>query len=155
MCVAVDFTNLLPRKTLQSAHINNHSSPVSEYSRSSMSGSGNGSHCSSCTHPSLTIPSTPLLWLAFYHIRSTSLSPSLVLLPLLGTAIDVFEFYFKKYASHSETCVVSWALVETRHPSIIPQVQESAKRWTLGCVNPAFWLPLATGSEFTQPTAHL
>ena len=31
----------------------------------------------------------------------------------------------------------------------------SAKRWTQGCVNPASWLPLATGGMFTQPRAHL
>ena len=29
----------------------------------------------------------------------------------------------------------------------------SAKRWALGCVNFAFWLPLAAGGEFTQPRA--
>ena len=36
-------------------------------------------------------------------------------------------------------------------------VQGSAKRWALGCMNPASLLPLATGSEFTQPRgrAHL
>ena len=25
----------------------------------------------------------------------------------------------------------------------------------LGCVNPASWLPLAAGGEFTQPSLHL
>ena len=30
-----------------------------------------------------------------------------------------------------------------------------AKWWALGCVNPAFWLSLAAGGEFTQPGAHL
>ena len=35
------------------------------------------------------------------------------------------------------------------------RVQGSAKRWFLGCVNPAFWLPLAEGGEFMQPRAHL
>ena len=35
-----------------------------------------------------------------------------------------------------------------------PVLQGSAKRWTLGCVNPASWLSLAAGDEFTQPTAH-
>ena len=34
-------------------------------------------------------------------------------------------------------------------------VQRWVMRWTLGCVNPASWLPLATGREFTQPRAHL
>ena len=28
----------------------------------------------------------------------------------------------------------------------------SGKRWAVGCVIPASWLPLATGGEFTQPT---
>ena len=32
-------------------------------------------------------------------------------------------------------------------------IQGSAKRWALGCVNSAFWLPLAAGGEFTQPRA--
>ena len=35
------------------------------------------------------------------------------------------------------------------------QIQRWAIRWSLGCVNPASWLPLATGCEFTQPRAHL
>ena len=30
-----------------------------------------------------------------------------------------------------------------------------AIRWALGCVNPASWLPLAAGREFTQPRDHL
>ena len=34
------------------------------------------------------------------------------------------------------------------------QVQGWAKEWALGCVNPASWLPLAAGGEFTQPRAH-
>ena len=34
-------------------------------------------------------------------------------------------------------------------------VQGSANRWALGCVNPAPWLPLASGGEFTQTRAHL
>ena len=35
-------------------------------------------------------------------------------------------------------------------------IQSCDIRWTLGCVNPATWLPLATGrQEFTQPRAHL
>ena len=34
-------------------------------------------------------------------------------------------------------------------------MQGSAKRWALGRVNPAPWLPLAAGGEFTQPRAHL
>ena len=34
-------------------------------------------------------------------------------------------------------------------------VQGWAKEWSLGCVIPASWLPLAAGGEFTQPTAHL
>ena len=34
-------------------------------------------------------------------------------------------------------------------------VQGSAKRWALGCVNPASRFHLATGHEFTQPRAHL
>ena len=29
-----------------------------------------------------------------------------------------------------------------------------AKEWTLGCVNPTSWLPLADEGEFTQPRAH-
>ena len=29
-----------------------------------------------------------------------------------------------------------------------------AIRWSLGCVNPASWLPLAAGCEFTQPRDH-
>ena len=58
-----------------------------------------------------TLHSSPLAGFLSHPIYF-SLSLSLVLLPLLGTVIDVFEFYFKKYASHLETCVVSWALVE-------------------------------------------
>ena len=62
-----------------------------------------------------TLHSSPLAgWLSITSDLLLSLSLSLVLLPLLGTVIDVFEFYFKKYASHLETCVVSWALVEMR-----------------------------------------
>ena len=34
------------------------------------------------------------------------------------------------------------------------RIQGSAKRLTLGCVNPTSWLPLAAG-HFTQPRAHL
>ena len=29
------------------------------------------------------------------------------------------------------------------------------EEWSLGCVNPASWLPLAAGDEFTQPRARL
>ena len=32
------------------------------------------------------------------------------------------------------------------HPIVIGNVQESAKRWALGCVNPNSWLRLATGA---------
>ena len=28
-------------------------------------------------------------------------------------------------------------------------------RWSLGCVKPASWLPLAVEGKFTQPRAHL
>ena len=34
-------------------------------------------------------------------------------------------------------------------------LQGSAVRWSLGCVNPASWPPLAAGSEFIQPRAYL
>ena len=34
-------------------------------------------------------------------------------------------------------------------------VQRWAIRWALGCVNPASWVPLATGHGFTQPRVHL
>ena len=34
-------------------------------------------------------------------------------------------------------------------------LQSWANEWSLGCMNPASLLPLATGSEFTQPRAHL
>ena len=34
-------------------------------------------------------------------------------------------------------------------------VQRWAKKCSLGCVNPASWLPLAAGHEFTQPRANL
>ena len=34
-------------------------------------------------------------------------------------------------------------------------VQGSAIRWSLGCMNPASWLTLAAGDEFTQHKAHL
>ena len=34
-------------------------------------------------------------------------------------------------------------------------VQGSAIRWALGCVNPASWFPLAVGGKFTQPRVHL
>ena len=37
----------------------------------------------------------------------------------------------------------------------VSDVQGSAKRWTLVCVIPASWLPLAVGREFTQPRTHL
>ena len=33
-------------------------------------------------------------------------------------------------------------------------VQRWDKEWTLGCVNPASWLSLAAGGEFTQPRVH-
>ena len=33
-------------------------------------------------------------------------------------------------------------------------LQESVRKWSLGCVNPASSLPLAAGHEFTQPRAH-
>ena len=33
-------------------------------------------------------------------------------------------------------------------------LQGWAKEWTLGCVNPASWLPLVAGGEFTQPRDH-
>ena len=33
-------------------------------------------------------------------------------------------------------------------------VQGSAKEWSLGCVIPASWLPLAAGVGFTQPRDH-
>ena len=34
-------------------------------------------------------------------------------------------------------------------------IQGSAKRWALGCVIPASWVPLAAEREFTQPRVHL
>ena len=34
-------------------------------------------------------------------------------------------------------------------------IQGSAKRWALGCMNPASWLPMAMGREFTQPRDYL
>ena len=34
------------------------------------------------------------------------------------------------------------------------KLQGSAKRWALGCVNPASWLSLAAEREFTQPRDH-
>ena len=40
-------------------------------------------------------------------------------------------------------------------PSLWFLVQGSAKRWTLGFVNPCSWLPLTAGRKFTQPRAHL
>ena len=39
--------------------------------------------------------------------------------------------------------------------SSVSDVQGSAKRWALGCVNLASWLPLAAGGEFPKPRAHL
>ena len=30
-----------------------------------------------------------------------------------------------------------------------------AKRWSLGCMIPAFWLPMAAGCKFTQPRDRL
>ena len=33
-------------------------------------------------------------------------------------------------------------------------IQGSAKEWSLGCVIPASWLPLAAGARFTQPRDH-
>ena len=33
-------------------------------------------------------------------------------------------------------------------------IYSGAKECTLGCVNPAYWLPQATRGEFTQPKAH-
>ena len=33
-------------------------------------------------------------------------------------------------------------------------LQGSAKEWSLGCANPASWLPLAAEGEFTQPRDH-
>ena len=38
---------------------------------------------------------------------------------------------------------------------LVLNLQGSAKRWAPGCVNPASWLPLATGHEFTQRRAYL
>ena len=35
------------------------------------------------------------------------------------------------------------------------ELQSWAKECSLGCVNPASWLPLAAGHEFTQPRDHL
>ena len=37
----------------------------------------------------------------------------------------------------------------------VPLIQGLAKRWVLGCVITASWLPLAAGGEFTQPRSHL
>ena len=33
-------------------------------------------------------------------------------------------------------------------------LQRWAIRWSLGCVNPASWIPLDAGREFTEPRAH-
>ena len=38
--------------------------------------------------------------------------------------------------------------------SMWTHVEGWAKEWTLGCVNPASWLSLAAGGEFTQPRDH-
>ena len=34
------------------------------------------------------------------------------------------------------------------------KLQGSAKEWSLGCVIPASWLPLAAGARFMQPRVH-
>ena len=34
------------------------------------------------------------------------------------------------------------------------QLQRSAKKWSLGCMIPASWPPLAAGARFTQPRDH-
>ena len=39
---------------------------------------------------------------------------------------------------------------ETGEATMYYNEQGWAKEWTLGCVNPASWLPLAVGGEFTQ-----
>ena len=51
----------------------------------------------------------------------------------------------------------SWCRVTLRRKRTATwYLQGSAKRWALGCVNSASWLPLAAGwGEFTQPRAHL
>ena len=36
----------------------------------------------------------------------------------------------------------------------VVKVQGWAKEWSLGCVNPASWLPVAVGHKFTQPRDH-
>ena len=47
---------------------------------------------------------------------------------------------------------------KTSHESNLPlthdDVRGCANFWDLGCVNPASWLSLAAGTEFTQPRAH-
>ena len=34
-------------------------------------------------------------------------------------------------------------------------IRDRLTEWSLGCVNPSSWLPVATGNEFTQPRACL
>ena len=44
---------------------------------------------------------------------------------------------------------------KTTRTTLPHTVQGSAKRWALGCVNPAFWIPLAAGGVFTEPRVYL
>ena len=59
-----------------------------------------------------------------------------------------------------KTCEIgyrdSWRSLEIRgqFKACLWCIQGCAKEWTLGCMNPASWLPLAAGCKFTQPRDH-
>ena len=65
----------------------------------------------------------------------------------------------------SGSCWPEWSMGETDPlPSLYQTgmltvinngIQRWAVRWALGCMNSAYWLPLAVKREFTQPRAHL
>ena len=65
--------------------------------------------------------------------------------PLLEAAVENFKWFIR-------TAVYVECVLWLRHPSRTLQGWE--KKWALGCVNPASWLPPAAGGEFTQPRAH-
>ena len=62
------------------------------------------------------------------------------------------EFY--RYMPHEQPQIKTFP-VKGMKINVSSQVLGSAIRMSPGCVNPASWLPLAVGREFTQLRAHL
>ena len=86
-------------------------------------------------------------------VRVDQLPPSF---HIISQARLIGRLYFSIYVQITQiTIFPAYVKHSIYNHKIHDLVQGSAKRWTLGCMNPASWLPLAAGGMLMQPRAHL